>query len=154
MSRNDWARRGADKRDRLSSVTPFVDGKVIDQTQLRDTLQSLLRPGDRVALEGDNQKQADFLSRTLAQCDPGMVNGLHMLISSESDHHADRDALASVSSLVRFPEFAYGATKATATQRNSAHVRLVSSGVDLSYSRPGRWSVTRRPQTIVASVFV
>src|SRR5262245_59264726 len=84
MSRNDWARRGADKRDRLTRVTPFVDGKVIDQIQLRDTLQSLLRPGDRVALEGDNQKQADFLSRTLAQCDPGMVNGLHMLISSVS----------------------------------------------------------------------
>jgi malonate decarboxylase epsilon subunit len=29
----------------------------------------LLRPGDRVALEGDNPKQADFLSRTLAECD-------------------------------------------------------------------------------------
>ena len=28
-------------------------------------------PGDRVALEGDNQKQADFLARSLAAVDPG-----------------------------------------------------------------------------------
>ena len=80
----DWTRRGADKRDRLTRVSPFIDGKVIEQSRLRDTLQAALRPGDRVALEGDNQKQADFLSRTLAQCDPVKVNGLHMLISSVS----------------------------------------------------------------------
>ena len=29
--------------------------------------RSLIRPGDRVALEGNNQKQADFLSRSLAE---------------------------------------------------------------------------------------
>jgi malonate decarboxylase alpha subunit len=79
-----WARRQADKRDRLAGVATYVDGKVIDPSRLRDTLEGLLRSGDRVALEGDNQKQADFLSRTLAQCDPGKVNGLHMLISSVS----------------------------------------------------------------------
>ena len=37
-----------------------------------------------MALEGDNQKQADFLSRTLADCDPQRVHGLHMLIGSVS----------------------------------------------------------------------
>ncbi|MFF5225162.1 malonate decarboxylase subunit alpha [Dactylosporangium sp. NPDC000521] len=37
-------------------------------------------PGDTVALEGDNQKQADFLSRILAGGDPGR----HMLIGSVS----------------------------------------------------------------------
>ena len=37
-----------------------------------------------MALEGDNQKQADFLSRTLAECDPQRVHGLHMLIGSVS----------------------------------------------------------------------
>ena len=84
MSESTWTRRRADKRDRLSAVDGYVDGKLIEQGRLRDTLEGLLRPGDRVALEGDNQKQADFLSRTLAQCDPGKVNGLHMLISSVS----------------------------------------------------------------------
>jgi len=84
VSESTWTRRRADKRDRLSAVAGYVDGKLIEQGRLRDTLEGLLRPGDRVALEGDNQKQADFLSRTLAQCDPGKVNGLHMLISSVS----------------------------------------------------------------------
>ena len=84
MTESTWTRRRVDKHDRLSAIARCVDGKVIEPARLRDALEGLLRPGDRVALEGDNQKQADFLSRTLAQCDPGKVNGLHMLISSVS----------------------------------------------------------------------
>lgn len=49
-----------------------------------DALEALIAPGDLVALEGDNQKQADFLSRSLARVDPQKVHGLHMLISSIS----------------------------------------------------------------------
>jgi malonate decarboxylase alpha subunit len=36
------------------------------------------------ALEGDNQKQADFLSRSLVQVDPAKIHDLHLLISSVS----------------------------------------------------------------------
>ncbi|MCI2421913.1 malonate decarboxylase subunit alpha [Saccharopolyspora sp. K220] len=79
-----WDRRRAAKRDRLAAVETLTSGKVVTDGRLRDVLEALLRPGDRVALEGDNQKQADFLSRTLATCDPKRVNGLHMLISSVS----------------------------------------------------------------------
>src|SRR5258708_33366909 len=43
-----------------------------------------------VALEGDNQKQADFLSRTLAQLNPQKVHDLHLGISSISrPEHCD-----------------------------------------------------------------
>lgn len=79
-----WDRRRADKRTRLEAISPYVDGKVVGADRLVQALEALIRPGDRVALEGDNQKQADFLSRTLAQCDPARLNGLHMLISSVS----------------------------------------------------------------------
>ena len=79
-----WDRRRAAKRERLAAVASWTEGKVLDHARLRQALEALLRPGDRVALEGDNQKQADFLSRTLAACDPGRVRGLHMLISSVS----------------------------------------------------------------------
>jgi malonate decarboxylase alpha subunit len=41
-----------------------MDGKLLDTTRVVDGLQALLASGDRVALEGDNQKQANFLSRT------------------------------------------------------------------------------------------
>ena len=79
-----WDRRRTAKRSRLDGVGAWCDGKVVRADRLRDVLETLLRPGDRVALEGDNQKQADFLSRTLAGCDPARVSGLHMLISSVS----------------------------------------------------------------------
>ncbi len=35
-------------------------GKVIPTDQLVSVLENLLAPGDRVVLEGNNQKQADF----------------------------------------------------------------------------------------------
>ena len=57
---------------------------MVDPHQLKDLLHNVIRPGDRVALEGDNQKQADFLSRTLTDCDPTRLHDLHMLISSVS----------------------------------------------------------------------
>ena len=79
-----WNTRRTAKRERLHRVAEYTSGKLIHQTKLRNLLEGLLEPGDRVALEGDNQKQADFLSRTLAACDPGRVHGLHMLISSVS----------------------------------------------------------------------
>ena len=85
-----WDRRRAAKRERLAAVEGLTDGKVIDQASLGEALQAVLRPGDRVALEGDNQKQADFLSRTLAGCDPKKLHDLHMLIGSVSrSEHLD-----------------------------------------------------------------
>lgn len=44
--------------------------KVIPTDQLVSVLENLLAPGDRVVLEGNNQKQADFLSRMLAEVNP------------------------------------------------------------------------------------
>ncbi|GAA2531492.1 malonate decarboxylase subunit alpha [Winogradskya humida] len=79
-----WNSRRLAKAARLDAARDFTDGKVVDSTRLREVLQALIRPGDRVALEGDNQKQADFLSRTLADCDPAMLHDLHMVISSVS----------------------------------------------------------------------
>ena len=79
-----WDQRRRAKRERLSAASRFADGKLVRQDRLRPMLEAVIRPGDRVALEGDNQKQADFLSRTLADCDPERLNGLHMLLASVS----------------------------------------------------------------------
>ncbi|MEO3873694.1 malonate decarboxylase subunit alpha [Nonomuraea sp. B12E4] len=80
----DWTRRRTAKLERLEAVRPYVSGRVLDAGRTGDALQALLRPGDRVAMEGDNQKQADFLAEMLAGCDPGVVHDLHLLISSIS----------------------------------------------------------------------
>jgi malonate decarboxylase alpha subunit len=41
----------------------------------------VIAPGDRVCLEGNNQKQADFLAESLAACDPARVHDLHLVQS-------------------------------------------------------------------------
>jgi malonate decarboxylase alpha subunit len=79
-----WSTRQADKAARLARAAPFTSGKVLDGARIVEALEALVAPHDRVALEGNNQKQADFLSRALAAVDPANVHDLHMLISSVS----------------------------------------------------------------------
>jgi len=56
--------------------------KIISPEDAAELLYAVIRPGDRVALEGDNQKQADFLAGTLAGLDPSRINRLHIVQSS------------------------------------------------------------------------
>ena len=79
-----WTARRDDKARRLAAVSGYTRGKWVDTAMIVPLLQGLLRPGDRVALEGNNQKQADFLSRALVQVDPQRVHDLHLLIASIS----------------------------------------------------------------------
>ena len=44
-------------------------------------LEAVIRPGDRVCLEGDNQKQADLSAGALATVDGRHVHDLHMVQS-------------------------------------------------------------------------
>jgi malonate decarboxylase alpha subunit len=45
-------------------------GKVIEPRDAKKLLLSTIRSGDRVVLEGNNQKQATFLSKVLADLSP------------------------------------------------------------------------------------
>jgi len=80
----DWQTRRKAKQERMRSAASLMEGRIVRTERAADLLQALLRPGDRVALEGDNQKQADFLARSLIQLDPANVHDLHLLISSVS----------------------------------------------------------------------
>jgi malonate decarboxylase alpha subunit len=79
-----WSRRRAKKAARLARVARWTKGPVLETGAIVEVLEALLEPGDAVALEGDNQKQADFLSRSLVEVDPAKVHDLHLLISSVS----------------------------------------------------------------------
>jgi malonate decarboxylase alpha subunit len=83
-SRQHWNSRREDKRWRLNQIAPYVEGKLVRRDSIVALLESLLHAGDRVVLEGDNQKQADFLSRSLVQVDPARVHDLHLLVPSIS----------------------------------------------------------------------
>ncbi|MEH3023781.1 MAG: malonate decarboxylase subunit alpha [Pseudomonas oryzihabitans] len=76
------ARRRGDKQQRLDRVAALADGKVLPTASIVAALEQLLAPGDRVVLEGNNQKQADFLSRSLAQVDPARLHDLHLIMPS------------------------------------------------------------------------
>ncbi|SFF76975.1 malonate decarboxylase alpha subunit [Duganella sp. CF458] len=56
-------------------------GKALPAGRIADLLHAVLENGDRVCIEGNNQKQADFLAQALAGLDPQRVHGLHMLQS-------------------------------------------------------------------------
>lgn len=79
-----WTKRSEGKKQRLQEVDHLVNGVTIPTNKIVDFLEIVLKPGDRVVLEGNNQKQASFLSQSLVKVDPERVHDLHMIMSSVS----------------------------------------------------------------------
>ena len=79
-----WSALPEEKARRIAALDIPHAGKLLDPNSIVRVLEQLIRPGDRVALEGNNQKQADFLSRALVQVDPSVVHDIHLLISTIS----------------------------------------------------------------------
>ncbi len=85
-----WDSRRTEKKRRLEQVRTVADGKVLPADKITAILEAILAPGDRVVLEGNNQKQADFLSRMLATVNPEKIHDLHMIMPSISrSEHLD-----------------------------------------------------------------
>ncbi|RCW45866.1 malonate decarboxylase alpha subunit [Halopolyspora algeriensis] len=72
----DWATGRASKKRRLAEVAGLADGKRLPTRRIAGALRTLVRSGDRVFIKGNNQKQADFLSRSLADLDPSAIGNL------------------------------------------------------------------------------
>jgi malonate decarboxylase alpha subunit len=81
--RHNSARQEArNARDvRLAAGLRFANGKFVEACNTTALLEAVIRPGDRVCLEGDNQKQADSLARALTAVDVSKVYDLHMVQS-------------------------------------------------------------------------
>ena len=77
-----WSRRRTEKQRRVAKASAYAEGAVIRTDRIVEALEVLIAPGDRVVLEGNNQKQADFLSRSLVKADPGKLHDLHMIMPS------------------------------------------------------------------------
>lgn len=80
-----WNARQKNREQRLARATAALgsqlQGKIAPADKLAELLYAVLENGDRVCVEGNNQKQADFLAKGLAALDPARVKGLHMLFS-------------------------------------------------------------------------
>jgi len=68
----------------MQLVSSWMEGPLLPREKLVEALEALIVPGDRIVIEGDNQKQADLLSRSLALADPKKLHDLHLIISSIS----------------------------------------------------------------------
>ncbi|WP_144551700.1 malonate decarboxylase subunit alpha [Peribacillus simplex] len=79
-----WTKRLEEKIKRMDSVKGLVNGMIIPTDRIVDVMEKVIRPYDRVVLEGNNQKQASFLSKALAQTNPKKLFDLHMIMSSIS----------------------------------------------------------------------
>ena len=78
-----WDSLRRDRNERLEAAAPLVsEGKLVPAKNTVKLLEAVIRPGDKVNLEGNNQKQADFLAERLCKVDPQKVYGLHMVQSS------------------------------------------------------------------------
>ncbi len=80
-----WSQQAQSRMRRLARATATLGdglrGKQVEPDKTIKLLTAILESGDRVCLEGNNQKQADFLARALTQLDPTQVHHLHMVQS-------------------------------------------------------------------------
>ena len=76
-----WQRHREARDARIEAGSRLARNKFVAARDATRLMEAVIRPGDRVCLEGDNQKQADMLSGALLAVDLAKVNNLHMVQS-------------------------------------------------------------------------
>jgi malonate decarboxylase alpha subunit len=76
-----WQHQREARDARLEAGSRLARGKIVDAPDATRLMEAVIRPGDRVCLEGDNQKQANLLSSALLAVDVAKVSDLHMVQS-------------------------------------------------------------------------
>jgi malonate decarboxylase alpha subunit len=120
---SQWNRQQQERRARLAAGAKFAQGKVVAAGDTTALLEAVIRPGDRVCLEGDNQKQADHLASALADADRSKVHDLHILQSGVVlPEHLDLFAKGIASKL----DFSYSGPQSGAIARalHSGQIKL------------------------------
>jgi malonate decarboxylase alpha subunit len=74
----DWQSEQRARDERLAAGSKFAAGKMVAPNDTTALLEAVILPKDRICLEGDNQKQADFLAACLAKADPKVLHDLHI----------------------------------------------------------------------------
>ncbi len=77
----DWQTQQKSRNERLQAGNKFAKDKVVQPKDVTALLEAVLRPGDRLCMEGDNQKQADFVAASLAKANPKVLHDLHVVQS-------------------------------------------------------------------------
>ena len=77
----EWQTQVKERKARLEAGSAHAKGKVVSPADVKQLLEAVIHAGDRVCLEGDNQKQADFLAKALVAVDKAKIHDLHIVQS-------------------------------------------------------------------------
>jgi malonate decarboxylase alpha subunit len=81
MASNPQNIRRLNKATRLRRVGRLAKGKFVSSKKVPEVLKQIIEPGDILCLEGDNQKQADFLASQLATLEKKDLHDIHLVMS-------------------------------------------------------------------------
>lgn len=76
-----WDNLARSRAERVVRAARFASGRIVSADNIVALLEAVIEPGDRVCIEGNNQKQADFLARSLVKTDPAKLRDLHLVQS-------------------------------------------------------------------------
>ncbi len=131
---------------RLQAAAPLARGKFVAKTDALALLQSVIRSGDRVCIEGDNQKQADFFARELVKLDSAKVNHLHMTQSTlVLDEHIELFRRGIADRL----DFAYSGPQSKALYQLAAANQVKIGAIHTYLELYGRYFVDLYPQVAI-----
>ena len=77
----EWDTERKAKQAKKKAADSVTTTKIVPPEKIVELMECVIRPKDIVALEGDNQKQAVFLAKSLTKVNPQKVHDLHMVMS-------------------------------------------------------------------------
>jgi len=77
-----WDTLARNTATRLKRGASHANGKVVAAENIAALLHAVIESGDRVCVEGNNQKHADFLASALSKMDANLVHDLHIIQSN------------------------------------------------------------------------
>jgi malonate decarboxylase alpha subunit len=140
-----WDTRARNREERMARARAALGmaGKVVSAASVVPLLQAIIEPGDRVCLEGNNQKQADFLARALAKVDPALIHDLHMVQSVLAlPEHLDLFEKG----IARRVDFSFSGPQAGRLARLLAEKRITIGGIHTYLELFGRYFVDLTPR--------
>ena len=131
---------------RILAAKPIANGKFVAKENALSLLKSIVRSGDRVCIEGDNQKQADFFARELVKLNPADVNHLHMTQSTVVlQEHLDLFRLGLADRL----DFAYSGPQSKALYQLASEKKVKIGAIHTYLELYGRYFVDLYPQVAI-----
>ncbi len=123
-------------------------GRRVERAAIGALLAAVIEPGDRVAIEGNNQKQADFLARALAGADPARMHDLHMVQSVLAlPEHLELFARG----IARRADFCYSAPQAAGLSRLLADGRIEIGAIHTYLEQYARYFMDLTPRVALVA---